>query len=598
MKKISLLIYSVKLVWKSSPGWTLANIFISLFRSFIPLIFLYLIKVLIDEITAGVSQGNDEMFASVIRIAVAVVLVYFADEISSEAASYIRTRQSFRLEDYMYRLLHSKATTLDLINFENPVYFDKLSRAASEATWRPNNILNNFVALFRGIISLLLMAGLLFTLNWWIALLLIIINIPGIWLRLHFSSILFNFRKEMTPEERKSEYFNWLLIGDRPSREIRLFGLGDYFIFLFRKSFSTHKKEESKIIKRRTIIDAFTGIFKAAILFIVLYVITRQTFDGKITLGGMAMMILAFRQGLVSIRDIMGSVAGLYEDSLFTGNIYEFLNLKEKILPHEPVTAVTPFQKEIRLEHVNFRYPDNYTPALEDINLTLSKGEVVALVGPNGSGKSTLVRILCRLYDPDSGSVLYDGKDIKNFVPEEYRKQFSVLFQDFMLYNLTAGENIRLGNVAKASDVGKIKEAASEAGIHSLIESLPQGYETSIGPLFNEGRELSWGEWQKIALARTLYRDAPILVLDEPSSALDADSEYEIFTRFREAVKGKTVLLISHRFTCIRLADRIIVLNKGKIAESGTHDELMQVKGIYYNLYLRQKSMYRDEKQT
>ncbi|HOU96330.1 MAG TPA: ABC transporter ATP-binding protein, partial [Bacteroidales bacterium] len=292
------------------------------------------------------------------------------------------------------------------------------------------------------------------------------------------------------------------------------------------------------------------------------------------------------------------SVAGLYEDSLFTGNIYEFLNLKEKILPHEPVAVITPFQREIRLENVNFRYPDNDTPALEDINMTLSKGEVVALVGPNGSGKSTLVRILCRLYDPDSGSVLYDGKDIKNFVPEEYRKQFSVLFQDFMLYNLTAGENIRLGNVAKASDAGKIKEAASEAGIHSLIESLPQGYETFIGPLFNEGRELSWGEWQKIALARTLYRDAPIMVLDEPSSALDADAEYEIFNRFREAVKGKTVLLISHRFTCIRLADRIIVLNKGKIAESGTHEELMQVKGIYYNLYLRQKSMYRDEKQT
>ncbi|HRR17422.1 MAG TPA: ABC transporter ATP-binding protein, partial [Bacteroidales bacterium] len=292
------------------------------------------------------------------------------------------------------------------------------------------------------------------------------------------------------------------------------------------------------------------------------------------------------------------SVAGLYEDSLFTGDIFEFLMLKEKIKEDEPVSEVTPLKKEIRFENVTFTYPGNNSPALKDVNLTLKKGEIVALVGSNGSGKSTLVRILCRLYDPDSGAVFFDGKNIRNFKPEEYRKQFSVLFQDFMLYNLSAGENILLGNIEAGRQEERMKLAAMSAGIHSLIESLPGGYDTQIGPLFDESRELSWGEWQKIALARTIYRDASVMILDEPSSAIDSESEYEIFSRFREIVKGQTVLLISHRFTSVRLADRVVVLEGGRIAENGTHTELMMKKGLYYNMYTRQKNMLGDGEQT
>lgn len=591
MKKLRITGKSVRLVWASAPAWTAGNVAISLLRSFIPLVLLFLIKVLIDRITAGTTAGMELAFSSIVQVIIAVVVVFLVDEISSEAGNYIRKKQEYRLEEYMYGLLHSKAVKLDLINFENPSYFDKLSRAVREATWRPNHILNNMVALFRSMISLLLMAGLLLTLNWWIAVLLVLVNIPGIWLRLHYASMLYNFRREQTPEERKAAYFNWLLTGDRPSREIRLFGLGNYFISLFRKSFTHHKEKEISIIRKRAQIDTISSAVKAAALFIMLFVIARHTLNGKITLGETAMLILAFRQGLVYIRDILSSLAGLYEDTLFTGDIFEFLGLEEKIKAEEPVSPVFPLQKQIRLENVTFTYPGNNTPALEKITLTINKGEVTALVGPNGSGKSTLVRILCRLYDPDAGEIYFDDVNIRHTDPADYRKHFSVMFQDFMLYNLTAGENIRLGNV-DADVAGKsVISAAEVAGIDSLIRSLPRGYDTAIGPLFDESRELSWGEWQKIALARTLCRDASVMVLDEPSSALDADSEYEIFSRLREIVRGRTVLLISHRFTSVRLADKIIVFDKGKVAECGSHSELMNKKGLYFNMFIRQKSM-------
>jgi ABC-type multidrug transport system fused ATPase/permease subunit len=226
------------------------------------------------------------------------------------------------------------------------------------------------------------------------------------------------------------------------------------------------------------------------------------------------------------------------------------------------------------------------------VSFEIKKGEIIAIVGPNGAGKSTLVRLLSRLYDCDSGKIKYDDTDIRNIDPEEYRKHFSVVFQDFMLYNLTAGENIRMGNIDEKSPESGIKASAETTGINDLIKNLQNGYETVIGNLFDDSRELSWGEWQKIALARALFRNAPVLILDEPSSALDADTEYEIFSRFREIVKDRTSILISHRFTNVSLADRIIVLNKGEIAETGTHDELMKKGGIYYTMFTKQSSRF------
>jgi ATP-binding cassette subfamily B protein len=523
---------------------------------------------------------------------IAVVAVYFIDEASSDFSTYVRKKQSMKLEVFMYELLHSKAVKLDLINFERPEYFDCLSRASREAPWRPNSILNNLVSMLRGLLSLVLMAGLILTLHWSLTVLLIVANIPGIWLRLHYAGILYNFQREQTPEARKSAYFNWLLTGDRPSRELRLFGLGNYFIGLFKKSFLKQKEEEINIIRKRTLIELVSNLFKASALLITLLFIARQTIGGKLSIGQMAMFLLAFRQGMVYIKEVFGSLAGLYEDGLFIGDTFEFLNLKENVTAKEPVIIPSLLKKNISVNDLSFTYPGNSVETISNVSFEIKKGEIIALVGPNGAGKSTLVRLLCRLYDPDSGSVKYDGNDIRYIDPDEYRKLFSVVFQDFMLYNLTAGENIRLGDVIEHKADERIRSSAVTTGVDEMITALPNGYDTPIGNLFDDSRELSWGEWQKIALARALFRDAPVLILDEPSSSMDADTEYEIFSRFREIVKGRTSILISHRFTNVSLADRIIVLDKGAIAETGTHDELMKKRGIYFKMFTKQSSRF------
>jgi len=591
-ERINLFRESLKLVWKSTPGWTFLNIVMSVLRSIFPLLLIWLLKVVVDDITKAATALHSTPVINVLWPIIAVTVIWFLDEASSDFSNFVRKKQALKLEIYMYELLHSKAIKLDLINFERPEYFDCLTRASREAPWRPNSILNNLVSLLRGILSLILMAGLILTLHWALAVLLLVANIPGIWLRLHYADILYNVQRKQTPEARKSAYFNWLLTGDRPSRELRLFGLGNYFISLFKKSFLKQKEEEIRIIRRRTLIEFISNLFKASALLITLLFIARQTISGKITLGQMAMFLIAFRQGMIYIKDLFGALSGLYEDGLFIGDTFEFLNLKESVTASEPIVSPSHLQKKIVVDNISFTYPGNNFTTINKVSFEIKKGEVVALVGPNGAGKSTLVRILCRLYDPDSGKVRYDDNDIRNIEPEEYRKHFSVVFQDFMLYNLTAGENIRMGNIDEKNPGDRIESSASATGVHELIKNLPDGYETAIGNLFDDSRELSWGEWQKIALSRALFRDAPVLILDEPSSALDADTEYDIFSRFREIVKGRTSILISHRFTNVSLADRIIVLDKGAIAETGTHEELMKKGGIYFTMFSKQNSRF------
>lgn len=593
-QKIHLFRESLKLVWQSAPGWASANAILSVIRSILPLLLLWLLRNVIDRITGTASDsGLTPTLSDVILPIIALVLVWFSDEALSDLSIFIRKKQSFRFEAYMYDLLHSKASSLDLINFEHPDYFDCLSRATREATWRPNNILNNLISISGSLLSLLLIAGLIITLNWIPALLLVVANIPGIWLRLHYAEVLYNVHRDQTPEARKSAYFNWLLTGDRPAREIRLFGLGNYFRSLFRESFMKQKEEELEIIRKRTMIGFVSDLVKAAAFLATILFIARLTLNHTITLGEMAMFLVAFRQGMVYIKEFFSSLSDLYEDGLFLGDIFEFLNLKENVTAYEPIKIPAPLLHSLVAENLTFSYPGNKTRAIDNISFELRKDEILAIVGPNGSGKSTLAKLICRLYDPDSGSLKYDSTDIKNFDPGLYRKNLSVIFQDFMLYNLTAGENIRMGNIDSGKDNNqRIKEAAAVTGLGKLIEQLPDGFETRIGNLFEDSRELSWGEWQKLALARALYRDAPILILDEPSSSLDADTEYEIFRRFREIVKGKTSVLISHRFMNVSLADRIIVMDRGKLVESGTHEELMTKKGIYFSMYVKQTSRF------
>ena len=583
---------SLQLVRRSAPGWTTANIAISLFSSFIPLVLLWFIKRLVDSVTIAATEVSASNTRMVLLMILAIALVYFLDEAAQSLGNLVRKRQAYHLESYMYRLIHSKSVSLDLQHFEDPSYYDSLSRASREAPYRPSSIVNNIVMVLRSGISLLLMAALLASLNWWLAVILIIANVPGIWLRMHFSDLLYNFRRELTPVARKSAYFNWLLTGDRPSREMRLYGLGDYFSRLFRESFDRQKKEEISIVRKRSLIELVSSVFKAAAVLVTLYYIVMQTVSGDIGLGGLAMFLLAFRMGMTYIKQILGAAAGLYEDSLFIHDVFDFLELKEDVTPLPPVVAVNKLKDNIIIEDLFFSYPSSAGDVLKGVNIRISRGETLALVGANGAGKTTLVRLLCRLYDPQSGRIMIDGHDIRNIEPAAYRRLFSVVFQDFMLYNLSAAGNIRAGDVFSEEDRERTRHAARRVGIDELLAGLPRGYDTVIGRLFDDSRELSWGEWQKIALARALYREAEILVLDEPASSLDAASEYAMFSRFSELSAGRTCILISHRLANLKVADRIIVIDEGRVSEEGTHEQLLNAGGGYSKLYAQQKSMY------
>jgi ATP-binding cassette subfamily B protein len=302
---------------------------------------------------------------------------------------------------------------------------------------------------------------------------------------------------------------------------------------------------------------------------------------------------VAFRQSMTYIKNTFSSMTGLYEDTLFIGDAFEFLDLQEQVVAVPPVIEIKNFQSTIEVRNLSFSYPGTDKPLLKNLSFSLRKGETIALVGANGAGKSTLVRLLCRLYDPDEGEIIMDGKNITHMEPHSYRKFFSVIFQDFMLYNLTAGENIRMGDVFSPYDQERIKHSADLTGLGQLINELPKGYDTVIGRLFDDSRELSWGEWQKIAMARALYRESPVLVLDEPTSALDAATEYEVFKKFGEITRDRTSILISHRFSNVTMAGRILVLDNGRIAEEGTHDDLMRKDSIYHKMYTIQSSGYK-----
>jgi ATP-binding cassette subfamily B protein len=448
------------------------------------------------------------------------------------------------------------------------------------------------IMLLRGVISFIAMAYILRTFGIVPLAILALVFLPVMWIRFRNSSRLYEARKSVTAESRQAAYFSWLMTGEKPAREVRLFGLGEYFEKLFRRYFRESREPELAAAKKNTVMDSIASVFKVAAFAGILVYATGSYLNSKITAGELAMYLVAFRQALVYLRDAVSGYAGLAENRLFLQDLFHFLDMEGSMTGSGAPPGPGAF-REITVENVSFTYPDSSRPALENISLKISGGERVAVVGPNGSGKTTLVKLLCRLYDPDSGRILLNGNDISAIEPEAYRRLFSVVFQNFMLYFLSARDNIRLADTDRDEDPARVREAADMAGISELLEELPHGYDTMLGHHTEGSREMSWGEWQKIAIARALYREAPVLILDEPSSSLDADSEYEIFSDMGRITGGRTCIFISHRLSNVREADRIIVLDHGRIAETGTHDDLMKAGGKYFTMFTRQKSMYR-----
>lgn len=586
------------LVWKTTPGWTIASGSLIFIQGLLPLASLYLIKLIIDAVTAAIQAAEKgPAFGHVLfliglagAVAVLTVILQSLNLLVGEAQGQVIT-------DHIQDVLHAKSVEVDLAYYENPEYFDTLHRAQQEAPYRPMQILNGLFKLGQSGISLAALIGLLVSLHWGVAAILLIVAVPTILLRVRFSNQLFRWQYGRTSTDRRSRYFSWILTSDSYAKEIRIFGLGSLFIETFRDLRRLLRRERLSLAVKRSGVE-FAGQAVATLGVFGSYAfIAHLAVQGKITLGDLVMYFQALQRGWGFLRDILSSLTSLYEDGLFLANFFDFLDIKPQVAgPAQPKAVPKPIREGITFENVTFRYPGAREDAVRDVSLRIAPGETIALVGENGSGKTTLIKLLCRLYDPTSGRIRIDGSDLRDLRPSELRGRMSVIFQDFIKYNLTARENIAFGNVDLARDPAaeeKVREAARGAGIHDQIMKLRHGYDTILGKWFEDGEELSIGQWQKIALARAFLRDSQIIVLDEPTSAMDARAEHEVFSGFKKQTGGRMAVLISHRFSTVRMADRIFVMDRGRITESGSHAELMKLGGPYAALFELQARSYR-----
>jgi ATP-binding cassette subfamily B protein len=587
----------LRLVWSTHAPLTLAMGLLSLLQGFTPVASVWITSQVIDSVVKAAMTHNVGLIWLPIALQLGVTLLSsLLSTLSNITQQLLQELVSNRIQ----LMILEKADTLDLSFFENPEFYDKLRQATDQSTYQPVTMISQTFDLCRTMVTMLSMIALLWNLAWWLAIIALVIPIPAF-----FSSARYGWRgyqrqRRQSPERRQMAYFVNVMTVDTYNKEIKLFNLGGYFIKQFQVLANKMFEEDKSLLISRYLANfgwgSLTGIANSAIY---LYV-AIQAVLGRITIGGLSLYTQSAIQVGQSFQSFLNGISSTYENNLYVSMLFEFLEYQPKIVS-PPVSERAQIQVEtkgldIEFRNVTFTYSDKdpeTQAALRNVSFTIRAGEAIALVGRNGAGKTTIVKLLTRLYDPDEGEILLGGRNVKEYDLDELRAQVGVIFQDYVNYYLTARENIGVGRVADIEDRALVSGAARKSGANVVIERLDSGYDTMLGRWFKKGAQLSGGEWQKIALARAFMRDARVLILDEPTSALDAQAEYEIFQQFRTLTEGKTAFFISHRFSTVRLADRIFVLEHGGILESGSHEELMALNGRYAELFNLQAEAYR-----
>ncbi|TWH55722.1 ABC transporter ATP-binding protein [Dulcicalothrix desertica] len=574
---------TLKLVWSASGFWTLAWVVILIVQGLLPAISITLIRQVVDNLVAvsgaGISSATVGKVLTPVSLMAGVLLL---TEFFSNAGEWIRTAQSELISDKITGLIHQQSVGVDYGFYEYSEYNDKLNRAREGAAGRSLGLLENMGNVVQNCVTLFAMAAVLLPYGLWLPTILIISALPFFYVLLYISKVQYKWSQKTTTDRRWLMYYDYLLTNDRTAAEVRLFDFANYFQNSYQKLRKRLRREQFNLLKLQTLGRVIATVFALTMTGTALAWMGRQVLLGILTLGDLALFFQSFNQGLNIVRDLMSNLGKIYRDSLFIGNLFEFLEIKAQITdPANPVPIPSVLQKEIRFRQVTFRYPGSHEPVMENFNLTLPAGKVVAIVGDNGAGKSTLIKLLCRFYDPDSGSIELDGIDIRQFSVKAFRRLITVLFQSHIPYYTTAAENIALGDISAPSSQAEIEAAAKASGIHEKITRLPLSYNSMLGKLFPDGHDLSGGQWQRLALARAFYRRAEIIILDEPTSAMDPWGEHDWLERFRTLARGRTSIVITHRFTLAMRADIIHVMRAGKIVESGSHDELLKLGGFY-----------------
>jgi len=581
-----------KLVWKSSPGKTLTSFLLRIIRSAMPVALLYVGKLIIDQVTLLYYHrpGGDQ------HRLWELVIVEFALAILTDGLNRMINLMDSLLGDlfsnYTSMRIMRHAATLDLDQFEDSVFYDKLERARQQTLGR-TIMLSQVMSQVQDVISMAFLIAGLIAFNPWLILLLLIAIIPSFLGESYFNSQNYALTRSQTPERRELDYLRYLGASDETAKEVKIFGLSDFVINRFKTLSDKFYADNSKLAVKRSGWGTFFSVLGSIGYYVAYGYIIYQTINGMITIGSLTFLAGSFRQLSTLMESMLTRFTTVSQGAIYLNDFLEFFEIKPKISPADkPLPFPKPIKQGFTFENVGFQYRGATTWANRNLNFTLAPGEKLALVGENGAGKTTLVKLLARLYDPTEGRILLDGIDLKEYAIEDLRLNLGIIFQDYLRYQMTLSQNIAVGNISEVENETLIKNAARNSLADVLAEKFPDRYQQSLGRRFNDGVELSGGEWQKVALARAYMKDAQVLILDEPTAALDARAEYEVFQRFAELTKGKSAVLISHRFSTARLADRILVLDKGALLEAGTHKELLAKNGRYAELFNLQAKGY------
>jgi ABC-type multidrug transport system fused ATPase/permease subunit len=583
---------AVSLVWTTNKSLTIALVALSLLSGVMPAAVAYVGKLIVDGVVQAAASGaggDRERAVVYVLLEMGLVVMLAAGQ---RGISILRSLLRAQLGHRVNTLILEKALALELQHFEDSEFYDKMTRARREASTRPLSLVMRTFGLAQDVISLATYGVLLMSFSNWAVLVLVLAALPVFVAETRFSGEAFRLFRWRTPETRERLYLESVLAREDYAKEVQLYELGPRLLQRYNNIFHTLYREDRSLTWRRGLWGYVFGLLSTAAFYGAYIWIAWATIDGAISLGDMTMYVMVFKQGQSALSSVLSAIGGMYEDNLYLSNLYEFL---DEMIPVPPGTATSGSKPGdgIRFEDVWFIYPGAETPAVQDISLHIPPGSKLALVGENGSGKTTLIKLLTRLYSPTRGRITLDGRDLAEWNPNVLRERIGVIFQDFVRYQFKVGENVGVGDVRAIDDEARWRDAAEKGLAAPFIDELPKGYETQLGRWFKDGRELSLGQWQKIALSRAfMRRDADILILDEPTASMDAEAEVLIFDRFRDLTREQIAVLISHRFSTVRMADYIIVLNSGRIVEQGSHDALMQDNGLYARLFSLQAAGY------